>query len=175
MPQCRSGMVDITRFDRMSTTDSEVQVTNVARIASRYHIQSPINYDTGLRSNLSNAHALHLLIPASKPSANLCRTILSLNILRYPPPTLLNLRKGHDEDMKEDPTEKITAVHSWLQQKHIKDDDLVLLIDGYDTWFQVSALQAHRVFRLDTNHHFSYLLPLSLLDSKHFQNKSTRI
>ena len=84
--------------------------------------------------------SFHLIIPASESNANLCKTLLSSFLLAYPPPTLVNYRKiftGDNWD-KGTHTGKIQGIYNWLNAaKHMKDDDLVLVVDGYDVWFQL--------------------------------------
>jgi len=81
-----------------------------------------------------------LVIPASEANANLCKTILSAFILNYPAPTLINYGKTFTGDSwdKGTHTGKIRGIYDFLMDaKHIGDQDLVLIIDGYDVWFQL--------------------------------------
>lgn len=85
---------------------------------------------------------IHLLIPATSSNAELCKCIISSYVLGYPTPTLINW---------EDPTAlnhgnwsyggshiaKISGVLGYLGKGHISKKDLILLVDGYDTWFQL--------------------------------------
>jgi len=84
--------------------------------------------------------SFHLLIPVSQSNANLCKTLLSSFVLGYPPPTLVNYGKvfvGEGWD-KGTHTGKIKGTYDYLNTaRHIKDDDLVLIVDGYDVWFQL--------------------------------------
>ncbi|KAA6408185.1 MAG: hypothetical protein FRX48_07927 [Lasallia pustulata] len=84
--------------------------------------------------------SFHLLVPASESNPNLCKTLLSSFLLDYPPPTLINYGKtfeGNGWD-KGTHTGKIRGVYDYLRDaKQFKDDDLVLVIDGYDIWFQL--------------------------------------
>lgn len=84
--------------------------------------------------------SFHLVIPASEANANLCKTILSASILNYPAPTLINYGKNFTGDSwdKGTHTGKIRGIYDFLENaKHIADQDLVLIIDGYDVWFQL--------------------------------------
>lgn len=84
--------------------------------------------------------SFHLLIPASEANANLCKTILSAFILNYPAPTLINYGKNFTGDTwdKGTHTGKIRGVYDFLiNAKHVADQDLVLIVDGYDVWFQL--------------------------------------
>lgn len=83
--------------------------------------------------------AFHLIIPASESNPELCKTLLSSFILGYPSATLINHGKvfeGEGWD-KGSHAGKIRGVHDFLNSKEIKDDDLVLIVDGYDVWFQL--------------------------------------
>lgn len=84
--------------------------------------------------------AFHLVIPASESNPELCKTLLSSFILSYPSPTLINYGKvfeGRGWD-KGSHAGKIRGVYDFLNnKKEVKDDDLVLIIDGYDVWFQL--------------------------------------
>lgn len=84
---------------------------------------------------------LHVLLPASKSNPNLCKTTLSLKLLGYPSPTFMGWKElFNDEDQVDGGARlgtKITyALHSVLKTP-AHDDDLVLIADGYDTWFQL--------------------------------------
>ena len=83
--------------------------------------------------------SFHLLIPASEPNPDLCKTLLSSFLLDYPPPTLINFGKvfsGEGENGSH--AGKIRGVYEYLKdQKQVSDDDLVLITDGYDAWFQL--------------------------------------
>ena len=84
--------------------------------------------------------SLHLVIPASEANANLCKTILSAFILNYPAPTLVNYGKNFTGDSwdKGAHTGKIRGIYDFLwNAKHVADRDLVLIVDGYDVWFQL--------------------------------------
>ena len=85
--------------------------------------------------------AFHLLIPASERKTDLCKTLLSAFVLGYPAPILINWGKSFGEsedDWAHGHTAKIRGVLEFLNNKaSVKDDDLVLIVDGYDVWFQL--------------------------------------
>ncbi|KAL8653875.1 MAG: hypothetical protein Q9226_003657, partial [Calogaya cf. arnoldii] len=84
--------------------------------------------------------SFHLLIPASESNPKLCKTLLSTFALAYPPPTLINYGKKFDGEGwdKGSHAGKIRGVYDYLSdEKKVKDDDVVLVIDGYDVWFQL--------------------------------------
>ena len=75
----------------------------------------------------------HILIPADKSDVNLCKTILSATILGYPTPTLYNWAKTGDK------MAKISGGLDYLRALDSDhDEDMVLLVDGFDLWFQLS-------------------------------------
>ena len=75
---------------------------------------------------------------------NLCKLIFSASILDYPPPVIIAWGQEIDPDKQEGlwgggtHLFKISKVLDWLENlgpNH--DDDLVLMMDGYDIWFQL--------------------------------------
>jgi len=84
--------------------------------------------------------AFHLLIPATESNPELCKTLLSSFLLSYPSPTLVNFGKEFHGDNWDKGTHaaKIRGISDFLSDKSkVKDDDLVLIVDGYDVWFQL--------------------------------------
>jgi len=101
----------------------------------------------GLRDNAtasddkraSKSH-LHLLIPATTSNRDLCRLLFSATILNYPVPTLLNWGAPEDSDPFVQHLAKVNKILTYL--KGIppgNEDDLVLIVDGYDVWFQLRS------------------------------------
>lgn len=84
--------------------------------------------------------SLHVLIRFTESSGDLCKTLLSSFLLNYPPPTLVNYGKafageGWDKTLH---APKIREVYNFLSKdKKVRDEDLVLIIDGSDVWFQL--------------------------------------
>ncbi|KAL8784787.1 MAG: hypothetical protein Q9213_003767 [Squamulea squamosa] len=84
--------------------------------------------------------SFHLLIPATEPNSNFCKTLLSTFVLAYPPPTLINYgKKFHGDNWdKGSHAGKIRGVYDYLSnEQKVKDEDMVLIVDGYDVWFQL--------------------------------------
>ncbi|KAL8923857.1 MAG: hypothetical protein Q9172_002945 [Xanthocarpia lactea] len=84
--------------------------------------------------------SFHLLLPATESNSNFCKTLLSTFALAYPPPTLINYGKKFDGDSwdKGSHAGKIRGVYDFLSdKKKVKDEDMVLVVDGYDAWFQL--------------------------------------
>lgn len=80
---------------------------------------------------------LYLVVPAARieGDVDLCKTILSSQILNFPNPTLIPWAKW---EWEKHPQDKIKRVHDWLAELPPKaDDGLVILLDGPNTWFQL--------------------------------------
>lgn len=61
-------------------------------------------------------------------------------ILDYPPATLLDYSAEEDDDgnVPDEGIRKINTLHEYLSNsKQLEDDDLVLVVDGSDMWFQL--------------------------------------
>ncbi|KAL9126942.1 MAG: hypothetical protein Q9217_004082 [Psora testacea] len=87
---------------------------------------------------------LHILIPATKSDVNLCKLLFSASILEYPCPVLIAWEQTIDPDKQEGlwgggtHLFKISKVLEWLQNLSPEhDNDLVMMMDGYDNWFQL--------------------------------------
>ncbi|KAH7346791.1 hypothetical protein BKA65DRAFT_595231 [Rhexocercosporidium sp. MPI-PUGE-AT-0058] len=78
----------------------------------------------------------HLFIPAHKPTANLCKTLLSAAILNYPPPIIISC--GESPDSERPGLDVVKNIFSFLLGKEVHDDDLVLIVDE-GTIFQLPA------------------------------------
>lgn len=84
---------------------------------------------------------LHVIIPANHKDVNLCKTMLSAALTGYPTPTLINWGA---EVMDNNPIAegshiaKFSGILKYLQNLSPEhDNDLVLLVNGDDTWFQL--------------------------------------
>ncbi|OCL04736.1 hypothetical protein AOQ84DRAFT_441901, partial [Glonium stellatum] len=81
----------------------------------------------------------HLLMPATHENQDFCNTVLSAMLLNYPPPTILNFESKFDTIVDIEMA-KLQAIHNYLQdRKHVKENDIVLIVDGYDVWFQLPS------------------------------------
>jgi len=103
-------------------------------------------WDGHMKSGKTGSHAvndtrLHVLIPANNPDVNLCKTLLTSNALGYPDPTILAWQEKYDTDYLlggGSHLAKISAVLEWLEASNdAGDDDLVVMMDAYDIWFQL--------------------------------------
>ncbi|KAI1615551.1 hypothetical protein EDD36DRAFT_494422 [Exophiala viscosa] len=84
---------------------------------------------------------LHLLVPASKPDVNLCKTILSAEVLNYSTPTLINWGEEFNDNSLSSGGSHLAKISGVL--RYLKavgpdgDEDLVMIIDAYDIWLQL--------------------------------------
>ena len=107
--------------------------------------QSTTYEEAKIQSNLElqkDRRDFHLLIPASESNPEFCKTLLSASVLGYPAPTLINwgmeMKKGKIIEESASHLAKIKGVYDFLRDtKKTKDGDMVLIIDGYDVWFQL--------------------------------------
>jgi hypothetical protein len=84
---------------------------------------------------------LHMLIPATSSNTDLCKLLLSAQILRYPTPQLINYGDAEDlEDPYKQHLAKVEGILEYLEKLHASTEysqDLVLIIDGYDIFMQL--------------------------------------
>jgi hypothetical protein len=84
---------------------------------------------------------LHILIPASRPDPNLCKAIVSGNVLGYPRPTIINWNQTFDDPAFVEGGSHLAKINGTAQYLYSldesRDEDLVLMIDGYDAWMQL--------------------------------------
>jgi len=83
---------------------------------------------------------LHLLVPATSSNSDLCKLLLSSQILGYPTPVLINFGEPEDENAYIQHLPKIEGILDYLdglKQSEEYLEDLVLIVDGYDVWFQL--------------------------------------
>ena len=106
---------------------------------------------------------LHFLLPASSADPNLFKAFVSSSILGYPIPTIINwgTRTNPDGsdviDNMNSPTrrarqmEKLYSVAQYLDSlTDVHEDDLVLMTDSLDTWFQLPpSLLLSRYFAIN--------------------------
>ena len=89
-----------------------------------------------LVQNQKKRPKFHLLIPSTKPSANLCKTLLSAAVLDYPPPTLLNY--NGTEENNPSGTAAFHKIVDYISSFDVHDKDIVLVVEE-NTWFQLPA------------------------------------
>lgn len=81
----------------------------------------------------------HLVTPAEKNEDAFCRTTLSSMLLNYPPPTVVDLdREFKDSDQRERAT--LLGIKHYIENsKYVQDEDVVLIVDGENSWFQLPS------------------------------------
>ena len=81
---------------------------------------------------------LHLVIPATNANQYLCQLLLSSIILNYPTPVFVNWDSPERADSPQQHVAKVDAIHNYLRSFPTKkDNDLVLVTDGFNVWFQL--------------------------------------
>ena len=83
---------------------------------------------------------LHLLIPATSSNQYFCQLLLSAAVLNYPTPTLINWGTKEDANDYVQHIAKISKILQYLKSiPPGKEKDLVLIVDGFDVWFQLRS------------------------------------
>ncbi|KAK5174225.1 uncharacterized protein LTR77_001305 [Saxophila tyrrhenica] len=106
-----------------------------------HYIARPLLPPTATELATQKPSNLHVVIPASKADPNLCKVLLSAAILGYPSPAIINWQKDFsDGSLVEGGSHlaKISGVYEYLASfDETHEDDLVLMVDGFDIWFQL--------------------------------------
>ncbi|KAI1610060.1 hypothetical protein EDD36DRAFT_468115 [Exophiala viscosa] len=91
----------------------------------------------------TNSNFFHLIIPATNGGVRFCKTLFSAAVLDYPTPIVINWA-GNDEKAKRGDiyggthTAKVSGILRYLDSLGSESDqELVLIVDGYDLWFQL--------------------------------------
>jgi hypothetical protein len=81
----------------------------------------------------------HLIMPAEKDTDAFCKTTLSAMILNYPPPTVINFHRKFKSDSRR-ARDTLQGIRHYLNNvKYVQDDDLVLIVDSENSWFQLPS------------------------------------
>ena len=84
--------------------------------------------------------SLHLLVPATSSNQYFCQLLLSAAVLNYPTPTLINWAAKEDENAFVQHIAKVSKILEYLKSvPEGKEKDLVLIVDGFDVWFQLRS------------------------------------
>lgn len=82
----------------------------------------------------------HFLLPASQSNVQLCYSLASAAVNRYPVPTLLGWNGTGDFDAAVTHLAKVRSIERYLHSLGDEENgDLVLIVDGYDTLQQLPA------------------------------------
>ncbi|KAM5343655.1 hypothetical protein ACJ41O_012192 [Fusarium nematophilum] len=97
----------------------------------------------------SGDRRLVIVLPANNPTHDLCKVITSAVALGYPAPVILNWGKNYDDSSEWHGSSHLGKIigtleyldwisrHDTHEGDKLRDDDIVLLTDSYDTWFQL--------------------------------------
>lgn len=81
---------------------------------------------------------IHLLIPTTSSNKYFCQLLLSSILLNYPTPILINWDTIEPDDPYQQYIGKVDATKNYLQAfPQDQEDDLILIVDGNDVWFQL--------------------------------------
>ncbi|KAL6708971.1 hypothetical protein ACN47E_002098 [Coniothyrium glycines] len=81
----------------------------------------------------------HLLLPSDRDTDGFCKTTLSAMLLNYPPPTVVNLYAAYESDEQWERDTLNSTFRYLSNKKAVQDDDLVLIVDGQQSWFQLPS------------------------------------
>ena len=72
---------------------------------------------------------------------DLCKLLLSVSILHYPVPALINWNAPEASDAYRQHIAKVETILNYLHKMgnttNVAKDDMVLILDGYDIWLQL--------------------------------------
>ena len=98
----------------------------------------------GLHDNDPTAQYLHLLVHANNKGPNLCKTVISAGALNYPIPSILSWKAEYNNSNAVDNGAEIKRIESiseyidtTFRKYGHRDEDVAIILDGYDTWFQL--------------------------------------
>lgn len=81
----------------------------------------------------------HLIMPSERDTEDFCKSTLSAMLLNYPPPTIVNLHATHPSDTQWERDILASTLHYLSNKKLVQDHDLVLIVDGQQSWFQLPS------------------------------------
>lgn len=115
----------------------------------------PISSPHTSTSDAPSRPLLHFVVPATSSNFYFCQTLLSAAILGYPAPILINWGAQEDADEYVQHLAKVEGILNYLNERSPdQDDDLVLIVDGYDAWFQLPLnVLVERYHSVINDHH----------------------
>ncbi|CAE7179697.1 CAF-1 p150 multi-domain protein [Pyrenophora teres f. teres] len=81
----------------------------------------------------------HLITPSNQDTHGFCQTTLSAMLLNYPPPTVPLLYARIETDVQREGDTLNSTLNYLNNKKLVKDEDLVLIVDGQESWFQLPS------------------------------------
>lgn len=119
---------------------------------------------------------LHLLLPATQGNVDLCKTLLTAKILDFPTPGLLAWDETYNVPEQMAGGSHLAKIYRVLEYLETlapsQDDDLVLMIDAYDIWFQLRfdvLVDRFHSMNAAANERLAQRLGRSLLESEHIE------
>ncbi|KAJ8114013.1 hypothetical protein OPT61_g4002 [Boeremia exigua] len=81
----------------------------------------------------------HLLMSSETDSDAFCKTTLSAMLLNYPPPTAVSIGQTFASPGRRE-RQILHGIREYLHNERlVRDEDLLLFVDGQDTWFQLPS------------------------------------
>jgi hypothetical protein len=81
----------------------------------------------------------HLIMLSERDTSSFCKTTLSAMLLNYPPPTVPQLGTLYKSDEQREGDRLDSTLHYLSNERVVKDEDLVLIVDGRHSWFQLPS------------------------------------
>ncbi|KAJ4250927.1 hypothetical protein NW762_011577 [Fusarium torreyae] len=100
-------------------------------------------------SQVNEDRRLALVMPATSPSPNLCKTIITALALNFPSPVLINWGVDYHDITHWKTGKNLPKIPGFVKyldnvlhrdadpSEKLQETDIVVIIDGYDTWFQL--------------------------------------
>ncbi|OAL52273.1 hypothetical protein IQ07DRAFT_678294 [Pyrenochaeta sp. DS3sAY3a] len=94
------------------------------------------NVPSNLKKSTPN---FHLIMASERDTDGFCQTTLSAMLLNYPPPTAVNLYTRFETEEQWETETINSTLHYLSTSRFVQDDDLVLIVDGQESWFQLPS------------------------------------
>ncbi|RDA95451.1 hypothetical protein CP533_5462 [Ophiocordyceps camponoti-saundersi (nom. inval.)] len=108
--------------------------------STHFSPDSRLNWSLIGLSPATRTARLHYLVPASQPNLQLCYNLVSSIVNRYPVPMLLGWNGVGELDAAQTHLAKLRAMKRYLHSLPAQeDDDLAVIVDGYDIIHQLPA------------------------------------
>jgi len=147
----------------------------VLLVTTLFSPATPFHHQRQRPTGEAHAHFLYLLKPASHADDEFCKTVLTAEVLGYPPPWLLDWDRSLDEPARtsERDLAKMTAIRDYLENiPQSKGDSLVLLVDGSSSWFQLRPeVLLSRYYRIidEANQRLNYTVGEEAVEAEDLQ------
>lgn len=78
-------------------------------------------------------------MPSERDTDGFCKTTISAMLLKYPPPTVVNLYTKYESDLQWETDILNSTLHYLTTSEFVQEADLVLIVDGQQSWFQLPS------------------------------------